>query len=99
MLTLLALMPARNGRGDDLGEALMALVDRTRQEPGNITYNVHRSNNDPQLWMMYEHWTSQEALDAHFEQPYMKDLVSRLPVLLEGELKLQMFTQTSKNGA
>ena len=95
MLTLLALMPAQDGRGDDLGDALMALVDRTRREDGNVSYNVHRSDADPNLWMMFEHWTGQDALAAHFEQPYMKDLKSKLPELLKGELKLQLFTQTS----
>ena len=95
MLTLLALMPAQDGRGDDLGKALMVLVDRTRQEAGCISYDVHRSNDDPNLWMMFEHWTGQDALDAHFEQPYMVELKTKLPELLKGKLRLQMFTQMS----
>ena len=95
MLTILAVIPAADGRSDELGEGLLALVPQSRGEGGNISYDVHRSDDDPKTWMMYENWTSQEALDAHFEQPYMKDFVSRLPKLMTGELKLQKFTRTS----
>ena len=99
MLTLLAVVPAKAGCSHELGQGLLALVQQSRGEEGNINYDVHQSNDDPDMWMMYENWSSQEALDAHFEQPYMKEFIARLPQLMAGELRLQKFTQVSPPGA
>ena len=94
-LTILALIPAKPGQGDALAEALKGLVAPTRAEPGNISYDAHRSVDDPDLFMMYETWESKEALDKHFQQPYVTAAVARLPDLVAGELKLQGFTKIS----
>ena len=94
-LTLLVLIPAEPGQGDALGEALKGLVAPTRAEAGNISYDAHRSNDNPDLFMMYETWESQAALDSHFQQPHMQAAMARLPELVEGELKLQGFTKIS----
>ncbi len=95
MLTLLALVPARDGRSHGLGQELLALVQQSRSERGNIDYDVHRSNDDPNTWMIYEDWSSQEALDFHSQQPYVTDFHARLPQFMTGELTLRMFTQVS----
>lgn len=93
MLTILVLIPAKPGRADALDAALKSLLAPTRKEQGCISYDAHRSNDDPNLFMMYETWESQAALDKHFEQPHMKDAIAQLPDLVEGGLNLQKFTR------
>lgn len=94
MLTILVLIPAKPGKGDELGAALEALLEPTRREPGCISYDAHRSNDDSDLWMMYETWESQAALDAHLQTPHLQDFAaSKLPELVAGELNLQKFTK------
>ena len=78
-MTLLAVIPARDGRSQHLAEGLRALVQRSWSENGNINYDVHQSNDAPNICMTYGNWSSQEAPDAHFEQPYTKDFIARLP--------------------
>ena len=55
-------------------EALLALVEPTRKEPGCLCYNLHQSKADPTQFMFYEQWASKEALDAHGKTPHMKAL-------------------------
>lgn len=95
MLTILVLIPAKSGRADDLDKALKALLAPTRAEKGCISYDAHRSNDDPGLFMMYETWESQAALDAHFQTPHMVDVIAKLPDLVEGGLNIQKFTKLS----
>ncbi len=94
-LTILVLIPAKPGQGDALDAALKGLLAPTRAEEGNISYDAHRSNDDPNLFMMYETWESQAALDKHFGQPHMVAAIAALPTLVEGELNLQGFTKLS----
>lgn len=94
-LTLVAFVRARRGMGDELGRRLAQLVEPARAEPGNINYDLHRSNEDPDMWVLYENWKSPSDLAAHFELPYMKAFVARLPEVLEGEMDLRRCTMVS----
>jgi quinol monooxygenase YgiN len=88
-LTLVAFVRARKGMGDELGRRLWQLVEPARAEPGNINYDLHRSNDDPDVWVLYENWKEAADLAAHFELPYMKEFVAALPDVLEGEMDLR----------
>ena len=94
MLTILVLIPAQPGKGDALGEALKALLAPTRKEKGCISYDTHRSNTDPDLWMMYETWESQADLDTHMKSPHLVDFAqNKMPELVKGGLDIQTFTR------
>jgi quinol monooxygenase YgiN len=95
-LTLVAFLRAKPDQGDELGRRLMTLVDRARAEAGNINYDIHRSNEDPDVWMLYENWKAAGDLEAHFALPYMKEFVSTLGEVLEGDMDLRRFSMTTK---
>ena len=93
--TNLAFLRARAGQSEMLGNALLALVEPSRAEAGCISYDVHRSNDDPDLWMVYENWRSAADLQMHFTLPHMQDFVDKVPVLVAGDLDLRAFTRLS----
>jgi quinol monooxygenase YgiN len=88
-LTLIAFVRAKPGHGDELGRRLRTLVEPARAEPGNINYDLHRSNEDPDVWVLYENWKAPSDLAAHFELPYMKEFAAALPEVLEGDMDLR----------
>ncbi len=65
-LTLVAFLRAKPGRGDELGRRLLALSEPARADAGNINYDLHRSDDDADTWMLYENWSTAADLDAHF---------------------------------
>lgn len=75
---LTATVKAKAGEEEAVKEALLSLVGPTRKEPGCLLYNLHQSKSDPTVFMFYELWTSQEALDAHGKTPHMKALGAKL---------------------
>ena len=95
-LTLIAIIRAKPGLGDELGRRLAGLVEPSRAEPGNINYDLHRSDEDADVWVIYENWKRPEDLDVHFEMPYMKAFVATLPELLHGEMDLRRCSMVSK---
>jgi len=46
--------------------ALRGLREGSRAEPGCITFDVARGIDDPNVYFLYEVWTDQAALDAHY---------------------------------
>jgi quinol monooxygenase YgiN len=54
---------------DDAEEAartLRSLRDSSRAEMGCITFDVSRSIDDPNAFVLYEEWRDQAALDEHY---------------------------------
>jgi len=91
-LTLIARLTAKPQHAIELGEALKALIYPTSKEAGSLGYTLHRDNDDPNAWILYETWASRADLDAHFAQPYTKALLERFPDLLAREMELTFAT-------
>ena len=87
-LIVFARLKAQSGRAEALGLALRSLVAPTRAEPGALDYVLHRSVDVPDTWLIYERWASRAAHDAHFEQPHMKAVLSRMPELVDGDVEM-----------
>lgn len=94
-LTLIAKLTAKPEYAKVLGDELRKLVAPTSAEPGSINYLVHRDNDDPTVWILYETWRARADLDAHFEQPYTKALMERFPELLAREMELTFAAKSS----
>ena len=57
-------------------------IGRTRKEPGCLLYDVWRANDDPCVVTLVETWTTQQTLDAHLAQDWIKDLLPKAMALL-----------------
>ena len=95
-LSLVAIIRAKRGLSDELGRRLATLVAPARAEPGNINYDPYRSNDDPDVWILYENWKAHSDLAAHFELPYMKPFPAVLPEVLESEMDLRHCLMVTK---
>ncbi|MBT9332383.1 putative quinol monooxygenase [Paracidobacterium acidisoli] len=58
-------MEAVPGRELELEKALLALVAPTREEPGCLTYLLHRNQEHSGRFLFYEKFRDQAALEAH----------------------------------
>ena len=97
-LTLIARLTAKPETSDALGDGLRALIAPTLAEDGSIDYTLHRANDDPNVWILYETWRSRADLDAHFERPYTKAMMDRFPALLAKEMELTFATAIDPRG-
>ncbi|AZO20567.1 antibiotic biosynthesis monooxygenase [Mesorhizobium sp. M1E.F.Ca.ET.045.02.1.1] len=91
-LTLVAFLRAKTGQGAELGRRLHGLYEQARAEEGNINYDLHVSNEDPDVWMLYENWRHASDLEDHFRLPYMQAFVATLCEVLEGDMDLRRFS-------
>ena len=51
------------------------LVEKTRQEPLCIAYDLHVDHKDPGHFVFIEQWPDQAALDAHCQSEHFRRLV------------------------
>ncbi len=90
-LRVVAHFRAQEGKGADLGEVLQGLIEPTRAEPGNISYELLASLDDDRNFTFVEEYQDNDALDAHFKTPHIEAALARLPELLDSELDLRKY--------
>lgn len=44
-------------------------------EPGCLTFDVCRSEQDPDVFFLYEHYVDEEAFDTHRSTPHFRELI------------------------
>jgi quinol monooxygenase YgiN len=92
-IRVLAFFRAVPGRRSDLEKVLLGLVSPTRSEPGNISYVLHRMDNDPDVLMFDEIWTSKGALDEHRQTPHIKSLAEKIKGLAQGPPRVEIYCE------
>lgn len=90
-VTVLARAVARDGMAEQLRAELLALVAPARRERGCLSYDLHRSTEDPAQFMFYENWESRASLDAHLEMPYLDDFDERTKELLAEPVEITLW--------
>lgn len=82
MLTFIAKPTVKAGMEAEFERIMRAAAPKVRQEPGNRAYIFHRSKDNPQVFMFYEEYTDEAALDAH--RKHLKEMGINLLSMLEG---------------
>jgi quinol monooxygenase YgiN len=64
-VTVLTQLVAKPGREPDVCDDLLCLVGAARAEPGNLSYDLYRLNNNPAAFYVLANWADQAAFDRH----------------------------------
>jgi len=64
-LTLVATITARSGQADIVEAGLRQLVSASRAEAGCLQYDLHRHQDDADVFVMIEQWQDNAALASH----------------------------------
>lgn len=81
-LNIVARMRARPEAREALGAALQRCVGPSRAEPGNVNYDLHRHATDRDVFVLYEGYAGQDALDTHRATPHFQELLATVEPLL-----------------
>lgn len=92
-LTVVDRLVARCGQETALREALVALSEASRREPGCLNYDLHVDRDDPGRFLIYENWVSEAALGAHFDLPHSRAFAACFPTLLAMPLSIERLTK------
>jgi quinol monooxygenase YgiN len=71
-VTLLVQFVAKPGRESDICDALLRLVEAAQAEPDNLSYDLHRLNNNPAAFYVLANWADQTASDRHLANIQMR---------------------------
>jgi quinol monooxygenase YgiN len=76
MVVLTAKYFVKAGRGDEVEAELRRMAPLVKaSEPGCVIYHANRSADNPDIFLLYEHYADQAALDAHRNTPHFKEII------------------------
>lgn len=59
---------AKEGREDELRNSLIAVVEPSRKDEGNLRYELFADQSDPRRFIFLEHWANPVAREKHHTQ-------------------------------
>lgn len=93
MLTVIARYRAKPGRGDDVAAVLARHITATRAEKGCVQFEVSRSTDNRDEFVLYEKYVDEAAFDAHRETPHFKQNVLSLILPMLDERAWQKYVE------
>ena len=73
MIVLVARYQVKAGKAGEVLEALSRMAPLVKErEPGCMLYQVNRSTEDPDVFLLYEQYADQAALEAHRATPHFQ---------------------------
>ena len=93
--TIIGTVTAKPDKREELRKILNSFVAPTRTEPGCINYDFHCDANDPNIFVFYENFVDQQALDTHLAMPYLKPLIDRTDELLAKPVEIRYLNMLS----
>lgn len=73
---------------DEFEKGIRALIVPTQAEAGCIRFDFYRQSGSEGVFWIVETWKDQHALNAHYEQPYVKAVMDNYPTWLAVPLEV-----------
>lgn len=72
-LTIVAKIVAKEEKREFVKAELLKLIPITRAEKGNINYDLHQDNENPNLFLFHENWESRELWQEHMNNEHLAE--------------------------
>ena len=95
---LLVGLKVAEGQGKSLERAIAVCRDATREEPGNVRYQLLADPTDPNRYQLSEQWKSVSDLKAHMKTPHLLALLNAFESILNGDPELKVFVLAGRGG-
>ncbi|MEC5319733.1 putative quinol monooxygenase [Brenneria populi subsp. brevivirga] len=91
-IRIVAILRAKAEFIDEVTAAVKAAVAPSRQEAGNLQYDLHEEIDKPGAFVFFERWKNQAALTEHEQSSHFQRLISSLEGKTdESTIKLMKF--------
>ncbi|MGX8176734.1 putative quinol monooxygenase [Exiguobacterium artemiae] len=91
MIAIEAKLEVQAAKRQEFLEATKTLIEGSRMEAGNISYDLFQSIEDENVFMMIEKWEDQAAIESHNTSAHFGQFVAFAQTALAKPLDVQSF--------
>ncbi len=92
-MIVVAKLKAKKGEEEKMENTLKGIIPDVSKEEGTLVYTLHRSQNDPGVFLFYEKYKDADALSYHSSTPHFKSLFGSIMPLLDGRPEIEMYEE------
>lgn len=89
--TIVARVEVLPGKEQEFISKAEPLIQETRAEEGNISYNLYQNPTNPVAFIFYEEYKNQHAIDIHATSTHFRTFGKAIKGLLASELIIESF--------
>ncbi|KUP04049.1 monooxygenase [Bacillus coahuilensis m2-6] len=82
-IVITAVLKSKPGREQELFQALKEVIEPSREEAGCLQYDLHQSSEDQRVFVFYERWKDEEAVQDHVASEHYQAYRERGEELVE----------------
>ena len=91
MITIVAKCSTKAGKADDLVNLARDLVQASRSEAGNVSYDFYADIGDPEKFTFVEVWKDQAAIEFPNNTSHFQGFVEKAGPLFAGPLDIALY--------
>lgn len=92
MIVLVARYQVKAGKAGEVLEALTRMARFVKeQEPGCKLYQVNRSTENPDHFLLYEQYADQAAFEGHRTTPHFKEIIEAIVIPLLDKRERELY--------
>ncbi len=92
-MIVVAKLKAKKGEEEKMENILKGIIPDVEKEEGTLIYTLHRSQNDPGVFLFYEKYKDADALTHHSSTPHFNSLFGNIMPLLDGQPEIEMYEE------
>lgn len=91
MIKVAAKFLVKKEKVDEVKSITQDLIDKTRKEEGNITYELYQDIDNQQIFTFIEEWESTKALQDHMKTEHFKKALPKLEEISAAEPEINTY--------
>jgi quinol monooxygenase YgiN len=94
MITVTAVIKVQPGKEEEFRREAEKMIEHVKaNEPGTLTYVLHRLSADPTEFLFFERYDGQESLAAHGASQPMREFFKAVGGLVAGRPEIRMYEE------
>jgi quinol monooxygenase YgiN len=91
MILVFATINLKEGKNQEFLDITDSLIENTRKESGNISYDLYKDTQVDNVFVFVEKWKDEDVLSEHMETPHFKAFGEGVGSLLAEDLDIVQY--------
>ena len=93
MITIVAKNSIKQGKVEEFKILAEKLINESRKEKGNVSYNLYQDANNSNVLTFIEEWESKDAINIHNSSKHFTTIVPEFAGLQESNSEVNLYTK------
>jgi quinol monooxygenase YgiN len=91
MITIVAKNTIKQGKEEEFKALAEKLINESRKEKGNVSYNLYQDVNNLKILTFIEEWENQDAINIHNNSKHFTSIVPQFAELKESQPEINLY--------